>query len=77
MVNRNEVGDALCNNIRNIMTSYGPMHLSIIEELIKHSISSKGNSALVDIPLKEIKVAIFQIGPIKAPSLDGFLAKFY
>lgn len=52
LVNRNEVGDALCNNIRNIMTSCGPRDLSIIEELIKHSVSSKGNLALVDIPVR-------------------------
>lgn len=72
------IENELYGNLNNIWTFDIKNNLNCIKELIKPSISPEDNSKLIDISSSEaIKNAIFQVGTLKSPGPDGYLAKCY
>jgi hypothetical protein len=52
--------------------------LELIEELIEQKVDTEMNEKLTkDFSDEEISDALFQIGPLKAPEVDGFPAHFF
>jgi hypothetical protein len=50
----------------------------LIEELIEEKVNEETNKNLIrDFTEEEIRDALFQIGPLKAPGADGFPARFF
>jgi hypothetical protein len=63
---------------KELFTQDPSLNSDILIDLIQEKVSPEINTDLCkDFMDEEIGVALFQIGPLKAPGVDGFSARFY
>jgi hypothetical protein len=64
--------------IKELFTRDPSLNSDILISLIHEEVTAQMNDDLCkDFTNEEIGDALFQIGPLKSPSVDGFLARFY
>jgi hypothetical protein len=64
--------------IKELFTRDPSLNSDILISLIHEEVTTQMNDDLCkDFTNEEIGDALFQIGPLKSPSVDGFLARFY
>ena len=69
------ITNSFFKNLYSVVDSVGPSH---IISLVKPLVSDDMNDELCKpFSEQEISDALFQMGPLKAPGLDGFPARFF
>lgn len=72
------MADAAKNYFQNIFIADRSLDPSPIVDLMQTHVNDEINAALcADFSEQEISDTVFQIGPLKALGLDGFLARFF
>uniref|UniRef100_A0A803PER8 Reverse transcriptase n=1 Tax=Cannabis sativa TaxID=3483 RepID=A0A803PER8_CANSA len=76
--NEREIRAILNDYFKNLFSSNGNVSFKGLDSLINTSISSTENLLLTVVrDMEEIQSHVFQMHPLKAPGLDGFLGCFY
>jgi hypothetical protein len=76
--NQNEMGEMASSYFENLFTKDDRIRPDMLLDKVQAKVTQDMNMALCrDFTDQEIEHAIFQIGPLKAPSPDGFPARFF